>query len=236
MAKRNIGALYLIPNLLGDSEPHEVLPLRVKKSIDVIDDYIVENEKSARAFIKRVLPKKSQPKLNIFVLNKYTDPSEYSRFLEPCRKGIPVGLISEAGVPCIADPGSAIVEIAHRENIPVVPLVGPSSILLALMASGMNGQQFAFNGYLPIDTPARKKAIRKLEGLARRGTTQIFMETPYRNMKMLEDLLVAADDNTRLCIAADISLPSEFIQTKTIKQWRRGVPDLHKRPSIFILG
>ncbi len=230
------GSLYLIPNLLGDSEPLEVLPFRVKKSIDVIDDYIVENEKNARAFIKRVLPKKSQPKLNIFVLNKYTDPSEYSRFLEPCRNGISVGLVSEAGVPCIADPGAAIVEIAHRDNIPVIPLVGPSSILMALMASGMNGQQFTFNGYLPIDTPARKKAIRKLEALARNGTTQIFMETPYRNMKMLEDLLVAADDNRRLCIAADISLPTEFIQTKTIKQWRRTVPDLHKRPCIFILG
>ncbi len=236
MAKSKIGSLYLIPSLLGDSEPLEVLPLRVKKVIDVIDHYIVENEKSARAFIKRVLPGKSQPSLGIYVLNKYTETSEYSRFLEPCRQGHPVGLISEAGVPCIADPGAAIVEIAHRENIPVIPLVGPSSILLALMASGMNGQQFTFNGYLPIDTPARKKAIRKLEGFARKGNTQIFMETPYRNMKMLEDLLVAADDNTRLCIAADISLPTEFIQTKTVKQWRRSVPDLHKRPCIFILG
>lgn len=236
MAASNKGALYLIPSLLGDSEPLEVLPLRVKKSIDIIDYYIVENEKSARAFIKRVLPKKSQPKLNIFVLNKYTDPSEYSRFLEPCKKGIPVGLVSEAGLPCIADPGAAIVEIAHRNHIPVVPLVGPSSILMALMASGMNGQQFTFNGYLPIDTPARKKAIRKLEALARKGTTQIFMETPYRNMKMLEDLLVAADENVRLCIAADISLATEFIETKTVRQWRKNVPNLHKRPSIFILG
>jgi 16S rRNA (cytidine1402-2'-O)-methyltransferase len=236
MARANKGALYLIPNLLGESEPLEVLPLRVKKSIDVIDHYIVENEKSARAFIKRVLPQKSQARLTIFVLNKYTDPSEFSRFLEPCRQGLPVGVISEAGVPCIADPGAVIVDIAHRDAIPVIPLVGPSSILMALMASGMNGQQFTFNGYLPIDTPARKKAIRKLEGLARRGTSQIFMETPYRNRKMLEDLMAATDDDTRLCIAADISLSSEFIQTKTIKQWRRSVPDLHKRPCIYILG
>ena len=230
------GALYLIPSLLGDSEPLEVLPLRVKKAIDSIDHYIVENEKSARAFIKRVLPKKSQPNLVLFVLNKYTEVTEFSRFLEPCRTGQPVGIISEAGVPCVADPGQAIVEIAHRDGIRVIPLVGPNSILLALMASGMNGQTFAFNGYLPIDTPSRKKEIRKLEALARKGHTQIFMETPYRNMKMLEDLLVAADDSTRLCIAADISLPTEFIQTKTVKQWRHSLPELHKRPCIFVLG
>lgn len=230
------GALYLIPNLLGDSEPLEVLPLSVKKTIDTIDHYIVENEKSARAFIKRVLPKKSQPSLVLFVLNKFTEAAEFSRFLEPCRQGQPVGIISEAGVPCVADPGQAIVEIAHNEGIRVIPLVGPNSILLALMASGMSGQSFAFHGYLPIETGLRKKEIRKLETLARKGQTQVFMETPYRNMKMLEDLLVAAEDNTRLCIAADISLPTEFIQTKTVRQWRKSLPDLHKRPCIFVLG
>lgn len=230
------GVLYLIPTLLGDSEPLEVLPMRVKKSIDVIDHYIVENEKSARAFIKRVLPSKKQPDLVLFTLNKFTEPAEFSRFLEPCRKGFPVGILSEAGTPCIADPGAVIVEIAHREGIKVVPLVGPSSILLALMASGMNGQKFTFNGYLPVETSARKKEIRKLEAIARKGNTQIFMETPYRNQRMIEDLLVAAEDNMRLCIAADISLPTEFIQTKTIKQWRGKVPDLNKRPCIFILG
>lgn len=230
------GSLYLIPTLLGDSEPLEVLPIRVKKMVDVIDYYIVENEKSARAFIKRVLPSKKQPELSLFTLNKFTDSSEYSRLLEPCREGEHMGILSEAGVPCIADPGSAIVEIAHREGINVVPLVGPSSILLALMASGMNGQHFTFNGYLPVETAARKKEIRKLEALARKGHTQIFMETPYRNQRMLEDLLVAADENMRLCIAADITLPSEFIQTKTIKQWRKAIPNLNKRPCIFLLG
>jgi 16S rRNA (cytidine1402-2'-O)-methyltransferase len=230
------GVLYLIPTLLGDSEPLEVLPMRVKKSIDVVDHYIVENEKSARAFIKRVLPSKKQPDLVLFTLNKFTEPAEFSRFLEPCRQGFPVGILSEAGTPCIADPGAVIVEIAHREGIKVVPLVGPSSILLALMASGMNGQKFTFNGYLPVETSARKKEIRKLEAIARKGITQIFMETPYRNQRMIEDLLVAAEDNMRLCIAADISLPTEFIQTKTIKQWRGKVPDLNKRPCIFILG
>jgi 16S rRNA (cytidine1402-2'-O)-methyltransferase len=234
--KFNKGILYLIPNLLGDCEPLEVLPLSVKKTIDSIDHYIVENEKSARAFIKRVVPKKPQPALHLYILNKYTEPTEYSRFLDPCRAGKPVGIISEAGVPCVADPGQAIVEIAHRDGIRVLPIVGPNSILLALMASGMNGQSFAFNGYLPIESNARKKELRKLEVLVRKGQTQVFMETPYRNMKMLEDVLIATDDAIKLCIAADISLPTEFIQTKTIKQWRNNLPNLHKRPCIFVLG
>lgn len=230
------GDLYLIPTLLGDSEPLEVLPIRIKKMIDGIDHYIVENEKSARAFIKRVLPGKKQPDLNLYILNKFTEASEYYKFLEPCKQGHPVGILSEAGVPCIADPGSVIVEIAHQEGIRVIPLVGPSSILLALMASGMNGQHFSFNGYLPVESASRKKELRRLEALARKGHTQIFMETPYRNQRMLEDILVATDDNMRLCVATDITLPTEFIQTKTIKQWRKGVPSLNKRPCIFILG
>lgn len=230
------GTLFLIPSLLGDNEPHEVLPMRIRKVIDQTDHYIVENEKSARAFIKRVNPQKAQPSLQLYVLNKYTEATEYARFLEACRNGQPVGIISEAGAPCIADPGAAIVSIAHRENIPVEPLVGPSSILLALMASGMNGQNFTFNGYLPVDTYGRKKAIRHLEAAARKGTTQIFMETPYRNNKMLEDVVAAADDRTLLCVAADITLPSQFIQTKPVAQWRKSLPDLHKRPCIFILA
>ncbi len=230
------GNLYLIPSLLGEVEPLEVLPMLVKKVIDMTTHFIVENEKSARAFIKKVNPNKPQPSLVLYTLNKYTDAAEHARFLEPCRNGLPVGVISEAGVPCVADPGSEIVKIAHQENIRVVPLTGPSSILMALMASGMNGQKFTFNGYLPVDTPGRKKAIRFLEVEIKKGTTQIFMETPYRNMKMLEDVLAAADDNTRLCIATDITLPTEFIKTKTIAQWRKSLPDLQKRPCIFILG
>lgn len=230
------GTLYLIPSLLGDNEPLEVLPMRIRKVIDMTDHFIVENEKSARAFIKRVHPQKPQPSLQLFVLNKYTDVTEYARFLEPCRQGLPVGIISEAGAPCIADPGADIVSIAHRENIPVEPLVGPSSILLALMASGMNGQKFAFNGYLPVDTYGRKKAIRHLEMAARKGTTQIFMETPYRNNKMMEDLVAAADDRSMLCVAVDITLPTQYIKTKMISQWRKALPDLHKRPCIFILA
>jgi 16S rRNA (cytidine1402-2'-O)-methyltransferase len=147
-----------------------------------------------------------------------------------------VGIISEAGVPCIADPGSEIVALAHREGIRVIPLVGPSSILMALMASGMNGQKFTFNGYLPVESAGRKKAIRQLEALARKGHSQIFMETPYRNGKMLEDILASAEDSTRLCIAMDISLATEYIATKSIAAWRRDIPDLYKKPCIFILG
>lgn len=232
----NTGVLYLIPSLLGDSEPLEVLPISIKKIIEVTDSFIVENEKSARAFIKRVLPSKNQPELNLFVLNKFTEKQEYKRFLEPCRLGQTVGIISEAGAPCIADPGSEIVALAHAEGIQVVPLVGPSSIFLALMASGFNGQRFAFNGYLPVDTQGRKKALRQLEAKAMKGETQIFMETPYRNMRMLEDAMAALDDRTMLCVAADITLPDELINTKPVHEWKKRLPELSKRPCIFILG
>jgi len=232
----NTGNLYLIPTLLGDTEPLEVLPLSIKKVIDETNHFIVENEKSARAFIKKVLPSKSQPELVLFVLNKFTEKLEYARFLEPCRLGLPVGILSEAGVPCIADPGAEIVAIAHSESIRVVPMVGPSSILLALMASGFNGQQFAFNGYLPIESQGRKKALRSLEIKAQKGETQIFMETPYRNMRMMEDALAALDERTLLTIATDITLPTEFIKTQTMAQWKKRLPDLSKRPCIFVLG
>ncbi len=232
---QNYGLLYLIPSLLGDVEPLEVLPMKVKKVIDHTQHFIVENDKSARAFIKKVNPGKSQPSLVLSVLNKYTEPQEYDAFLEPCLMGHDVGIISEAGVPCLADPGSEIVAIAHKKNITVVPLSGPSSILMGLIASGMNGQNFTFNGYLPIETGKRKKKLIALEKLSQRGTTQIFMETPYRNMKLLEDVLAACDRNTRLCIASDISLPTEFIKTKTIAKWKQNPPDLHKKPTIFLI-
>jgi len=229
------GVLYLIPTLLGDSEPLEVLPMRVKKSIDMIDHYIVENEKSARAFIKRVLPSKKQPDLVMFTLNKFTEASEFARFLAPCREGKPVGILSEAGTPCIADPGAVIVEIAHREGIRVVPLVGPSSILLALMASGMNGQKFTFNGYLPVETGDRKKEIRKLEALARKGHTQIFMETPYRNQQMLDDLLFSCQNSTLLCLASNITASGESIVTKSIAEWKKEKVDPGRKPTVFLL-
>lgn len=231
----DFGKLYLIPSLLGDTEPLEVLPMKVKKVIDSVDHYIVENEKSARAFIKKVHPSKSQPELQLQVLNKYTDESEYPEMLLPCLQGDDMGIISEAGAPCLADPGADIVSIAHEKGIDVIPISGPSSILLALIASGLNGQQFTFNGYLPIDMGPRKRRIGALEKASAKGVAQIFMETPYRNMKLLEDVLAVCHYNTKLCIAADISLGSEFIKTKTIREWRVKLPDLHKRPAIFVL-
>lgn len=231
------GKLYLIPSLMGEVEPLEVLPLAVKKVIDLTFHYIVENEKSARAFIKKVHPGKSQDKLKINVLNKYTEPEEIPGFLEPCLDGHHVGIISEAGAPGIADPGSDVVTLAYEKDIRVVPLVGPSSILLAMMASGMNGQNFAFTGYLPIDKHDRVKRIKSLEKLSRdTGQTQIFMETPYRNDKLFQDLMSNCHDNSRLCVACDITLPSEMIKAQTIAWWKKNTPNLEKRPTIFVLS
>jgi 16S rRNA (cytidine1402-2'-O)-methyltransferase len=231
-----IGKLYLIPTTLGDTEPLEVMPLSIKKVIEQIDYYIVENEKSARRFIKSIAPKKSQPSLTLKLLDKYAVEEETQRYLDVCAQGINVGLLSEAGVPAIADPGASIVKLAHQQNIQVVPLVGPSSILMAMMASGMNGQNFAFNGYLPIDKGDRKRAIKDLERISLdKGQSQIFIETPYRNDKMLADLKAILSPQTNLCIAADITLPSEYIKTMSVQDWKHQQPDLHKKPAIFII-
>ncbi|WP_339885868.1 SAM-dependent methyltransferase [Polaribacter vadi] len=231
-----IGKLYLIPTTLGDTEPLEVMPLSIKKVIEQIDYYIVENEKSARRFIKSIAPKKSQPALTLKLLDKYAVEEETQRYLDVCAQGINVGLLSEAGVPAIADPGASIVKLAHQQNIQVVPLVGPSSILMAMMASGMNGQNFAFNGYLPIDKGDRKRAIKDLERISMdKGQSQIFIETPYRNDKMLADLKAILSPQTNLCIAADITLPSEYIKSMSVQDWKHQQPDLHKKPAIFII-
>jgi len=230
------GTLYLIPTTLGENEPLEVMPYSVKKMVELIDHYIVENEKSARRFIKKITPKKSQPSLTIMKLDKYAEELETRTFLDACDRGISVGLLSEAGVPAVADPGATIVKLAHEKGIKVVPLVGPSSILMALMASGMNGQNFAFNGYLPIDNYERKKAIKDLEKLSKeKNQSQIFIETPYRNEKMFTDLKSTLTPGTLLCIAVDITLPDEYIKTYSIAEWKSQSPDLHKRPAIFII-
>nr|WP_322623907.1 SAM-dependent methyltransferase [uncultured Flavobacterium sp.] len=231
------GKLYLLPVPLGeDADPKNVLPETVARSIEFIDHYIVENEKTARRFIKAILPTKKQPDLKLSVLNKRTETSEHAGFLQPCMEGKNVGLMSEAGCPGVADPGAAIVKLAHEKGIQVVPLVGPSSILLAMMGSGMNGQSFAFNGYLPIDKGDKKTALKYFERTSEeRGQSQLFIETPYRNNKLLEDLLQLLQPNTHLCIAADITLDTEFIKTKTVAQWKKDKPDLHNRPAIFII-
>ncbi|QNK78623.1 SAM-dependent methyltransferase [Winogradskyella sp. PAMC22761] len=232
----NKGKLYLIPTRLGDNPPLEVLPISIKKIVEELDFYIVENEKTARRFIKRISPNKSQPNLKLQVLNKYTTVEERNTFLNPCLEGISIGLVSEAGCPAIADPGADIANLAHQMDIKVVPLVGPSSILLALMGSGMNGQSFTFNGYLPIDKSERKSKLKTLERLsAEHDQSQIFIETPYRNMKMLEDLVNILHPNTRICVACDLTLPTEYIKTKIAKEWKNNKEDFHKRPSIFII-
>ncbi|MDT7830648.1 SAM-dependent methyltransferase [Pricia sp. S334] len=237
MVKKNNGPgkLYLIPVTLGETAPFEVLPISIKKAVERINHYIVENEKSARRFIKRISSGKSQSALHISVLNKFTEAQEVPTFLDPCVQGYDVGIISEAGCPGIADPGAEVVKIAHEKEIQVVPLVGPSSITLALMASGMNGQNFAFNGYLPIDSAERKSAIKRLEKVSRvSGQAQILIETPYRNDKLLTELAKTLRSNTPLCVACDITLSTEYIATKTAAEWKKIQVDLHKRPAIFI--
>jgi 16S rRNA (cytidine1402-2'-O)-methyltransferase len=230
------GKLYLIPTTLGENDPVDVLPQTVKRAIDFIDHYIVENEKTARRFIKAVNAQKVQAELKISLLNKHTEVSEHNAMIKPCLEGINVGLMSEAGCPGVADPGAVIVKIAHEKGIQVVPLVGPSSILLAMMASGMNGQSFAFNGYLPIDKSDKKSALKNFEKMSSdKNQSQIFIETPYRNNKLLEDILSALQPNTHLCIAADITLPTEYIKTLRVADWKKTKVDLHNRPTIFII-
>jgi len=230
------GKLYLIPVTLGDISPLEVLPLSIKKVIEQINHFIVENEKTARRFIKSVVPSKSQPDLILFPINKYTEPNEIPSFLAPCLNGHNMGVMSEAGVPGVADPGADVVAIAHQKGIQVVPLVGPSSILMAVMASGLNGQNFAFCGYLPIDNMERRKKIKELENRSfNEQQSQLFIETPYRNNKMMQELLLQLHPNTELCVACDITLPTELIKTMTVNLWKKQVPDLHKRPAIFMI-
>lgn len=230
------GKLYLIPVGLGDSNAEKVFPPMNAHIIDGIEDFIVENEKSARRFIKQILPEKSQQSLKLNGLNKFTEASEIPTFLDAAKEGRNIGLLSEAGCPGVADPGAEIVKLAHNYNIQVIPLIGPSSILLAMMASGMNGQSFTFHGYLPIDKKERKHEIKQLERIStEKNQAQIFIETPYRNMKFLEDLIQSLHPTTRICVACDLTLESEFIKTATASEWKNIKTDLHKRPAIFII-
>ena len=231
-----LGKLYLIPTTLGDMAADDVLPQTIKRAIDFIDYYIVENEKTARKSIKIVHPEKKQSELKLFLLNKHTETKEHLDFIKPLLEGHHVGLMSEAGCPGVADPGAVIVKIAHEKGIQVIPLVGPSSILLALMASGMNGQSFTFNGYLPIEKSEKKQALKVLEKLSfDKNQSQLFIETPYRNNKLLEDILQTLQPTTLLCVACDITLPTEYIKTMSINLWKKQKIDLHNRPCIFIL-
>ncbi|MGZ9676553.1 SAM-dependent methyltransferase [Flavobacterium sp. GNP001] len=230
------GKLYLIPTTMGDCDPMDVLPQTIKRSIELIDHYIVENDKTARKSIRLVVPEKKQSELKLFVLNKHTETKEHLDFIKPLLAGENMGLMSEAGCPGVADPGAVIVKLAHDRGIQVIPLVGPSSILLAMMASGMNGQSFTFHGYLPIEKDEKKASFKTLERVSfEKNQSQIFIETPYRNNKLLEDLIQVLHPETLLCIATDITLPTEYIRTKKIAAWKKESIDLHKRPTIFII-
>ncbi len=230
------GKLYLIPVGLGESDPKKIFPEWNAEVIDSLEHFIVENEKSARRFIKQLLPNKSQQTLKLKGLNKFTEEAEIPSFLDAAKEGFDMGLLSEAGCPGVADPGAEIVKLAHRYGIQVIPMVGPSSILLAMMASGMNGQSFTFHGYLPIDKKERKQELKNLERISsERNQAQIFIETPYRNNQMLEDLSNNLHPSTRICVACDLTLPTEFIKTATASEWQKMKTDLHKRPAIFII-
>ncbi|MEZ7838534.1 MAG: SAM-dependent methyltransferase [Flavobacteriales bacterium] len=231
------GILYMIPTTLGESDVTKVLPQSVKDTIHQLDEFIVENSKNARAFLKLMDIPTPQDQLKLHELNKHTDAQELHAFLANCRNGKNIGLISDAGCPGVADPGAEIANLAHKEDIKIIPLVGPSSILLSLMASGMNGQSFAFNGYLPIDKSDVKKKLKDLERISRtHNQTQLFIETPYRNNKLIETLYQSLQGTTKLCIACDISLKTEYIKTRTIAEWKKTAkPELHKRPCIFLI-
>jgi 16S rRNA (cytidine1402-2'-O)-methyltransferase len=229
------GTLYLIPVPLAEMASAKSFTPFLVDTINSIKEYIVENEKTARKFLKEAGLKTPQSELLIHDYGKHSR-DDTADFFKGLQNGVNVGLMSEAGCPGVADPGSEIVEKAHRMGIKVVPLVGPSSILLALMASGFNGQSFTFHGYLPIDKELRSKKIKELEGLAeRQNQTQLFIETPFRNNPMLQEILKTANPKTRLCIACDLTAETEFVQTKTIAEWQKKVPELHKRPAIFLL-
>lgn len=229
-------SLYLIPVTLGETSIEQVLPTYNKEIILQIKYFIVENIRSARRFLKKVESSINIDELTFYELNKHTKPEDIDNYLTPMSKGFHVGIISEAGCPAIADPGSDIVAIAQKKNFKVVPLVGPSSILLSLMASGFNGQGFAFHGYLPIDGSERIKKIKQLENLIHHEhQTQIFIETPYRNQKLVEDIIKHCIPSTKLCIAMNITCENEYIRTLSVKQWAKQLPNMAKQLCIFLL-
>ena len=228
--------LYLIPTTLGETALDTILPAQNDQIVISLKYFIVENIRTARRFLKKVNREINIDELTFFELNQHTSPEEISTFLKPMQEGQDMGVISEAGCPAVADPGADVVAIAQQRNYVVKPLVGPSSILLSLMASGFNGQSFTFHGYLPIQQSDRAKMLKKMEvQIYNNNQTQLFIDFLYRNMKMLEDILTVCMPDTKLCIAVDITLETEFIKTKTVKEWKSQKPDLNKRPCIFLL-
>ncbi|CAN4270857.1 COG0313 Predicted methyltransferases [Methylophilaceae bacterium] len=235
--KPALGTLYLIPVTLGDDMVQHVIPDYVLNVARKLETFVVESEKSARHFLSTIKTLKPVRELNLHLLNEHTDMKVLPDLLAPLLAGQNVGLMSDAGCPAVADPGAQLVQLAHKKGIRVVPLVGPSSILLSLMASGLNGQQFAFLGYLPVEKLQRNQKLKEIEKRsASHKETQLFIETPYRNQAMLDAILQTCHAQTQLCIACDVSLDSEMIVTKSIASWKSSAPiDIHKRPCLFLM-
>jgi 16S rRNA (cytidine1402-2'-O)-methyltransferase len=229
------GILYLLPSDFGE-DSLILLPTYAIDIIQSLDMFIVENEKSARHFLKRIGYSKPLNSIVLFSLNEHTSHDEIVHYLDPLKRGVNIGILSEAGCPGVADPGAEIIKLAHQNSIQVKPLVGPSSILLALMASGFNGQHFIFHGYLPKEKTARIKMIQRMESdVLNKNQTQIFIETPYHNNNLFKEIIETCSRYTKLCVATEVTLPTEFIKTLTIEKWKNAIPDLHKRPTVFLI-
>ncbi len=232
----NTGKVYLIPTVLHEDENSlQTIPLYIVDAVKDCTVFFAENEKTARRYLKKLWKEVVVDNYAWYTIHKAEEVAKEA-FMQQLKTGKNIGIISEAGCPCIADPGQVLIEVAQRTGATVKPLVGPSSIFLALMASGMNGQCFQFLGYLPIESEARKKALKQIETESfKKNCTQIFIETPYRNNQIIKDILATCSNETRLCIGADITAATESIQTKSIYEWKKNLPDIHKHPAIFLL-
>ena len=230
------GILYLIPSPLGDNDPKEVIPVPVLEMVTHIKHFVVEEVRTARRYLSKAGLKGRVEELNVYELNEHTKPQDVEKYVKILLDGNDVGLISEAGLPAVADPGALLVKLAHNHSVKVKPFVGPSSLMLALMASGLNGQCFAFTGYLPVKTEERKSKIKLIEKVSMQlSQTQIIIETPYRNDQLFKDIIAACGNNTRVCIAADITLPTETIITKSVASWKKNLIEIGKRPCVFLI-
>lgn len=231
------GTLYLVPAPLGEGDLSWVLPVAVQQRLVLLEQFIVEHPKTARHFLKQIDGLQPLQSIKLAVLDEHTGADELEALLAPLMDGKDIGLLSEAGCPAVADPGAGLIRLAHAKRIRVKPLVGPSSILLALMASGLNGQHFSFHGYLPVAPDLRNKKIAQLEKASlAAGETQIFIETPYRNQRLLEALAQQCREETNLCVACNLTLVDEYVVTQSIKEWRLDLPDLNKKPAVFLLN
>lgn len=232
----NKGKLYLIPSLISEESKNSTIPSAVHNYIENINIFIVENTRSARRYIKKICPSKNIDKITFFENGKHNKLNLQEDFLKNIITGKNIGLVSEAGLPCIADPGTKIVEYAHQFEIDVIPITGPNSIILALISSGMNGQNFAFNGYLPIEKKIKKITIKQLENKSKKyNQTQIFIETPYRNNQLFQSILETCNANTKLCLAINITAKDELIKTRTIAEWKKINFKIKKQPCVFLI-